>query len=404
MAELPLHDVKILDLMWVMAGPAATRVLADYGAQVIRIESSSRFDTARTISPFKNGVSHLEGSGLFLNMNTGKLGMTLNPGNAKGREVILDLVRWADVVTESFSPKAMRAWGLDYESLRKVKRDLVMLSSCLMGQTGPLSQYAGYGNLAAAIAGFVNLGGWPDRAPAGPFGAYTDYISPRFTATAILAALEYRRRTGEGQYIDQSQAEAALQFLGPAILDYTANGRVQNRGGNRDSVMAPHGVYPATGDDRWIAIACRDDRDWAVLAGAMGNPGLARDSRFATGAVRRSNQDELDRIVSGWTAGFEARALEEKLQAVSVPAHAVQNSADAATDRQLLHRRHFVELEHSTLGSITVEGTRFRLSRTPARIARAAPALGQDTHYVLEKILGYSEDRITELVASGALE
>src|SRR5271170_4554167 len=222
--DLPLKDVKICDFMWVMAGPASTRILADYGATVVRIESPTRIDTARAL--------------------------------------VHDLVRWADVVTESFSPKAMRAWGFDYESLRKVNPQLIMLSSCLMGQSGPLSKIAGFGNMAAAISGFHNLTGWPDRPPAGVFGAYTDYVAPRFTAMAILAALDYRRRKGEGQYIDQSQAECAIHFLGPAILDYTVNGRVDQRVGNSDAAFAPHGVYPAAGDDNWVAIVCRDDGEW----------------------------------------------------------------------------------------------------------------------------------------------
>ncbi|HXW83885.1 MAG TPA: CoA transferase, partial [Candidatus Binataceae bacterium] len=211
--RLPLEDVRILDFMWVMAGPAATRMLADYGATIVRVESPTRIDTARTLGPAINNTPGPDSSGLFSNCNAGKLGITLDLSNPRSRGVVFDLVRWADVVTESFSPKAMRAWGFDYASLSKVNPDVIMLSTCLMGQTGPLARFAGFGNLAAAISGFHNLTGWPDRPPAGPFGAYTDYVSPRFTAIAILAALEYRRRTGKGQYIDQSQGEASLHFL-----------------------------------------------------------------------------------------------------------------------------------------------------------------------------------------------
>jgi len=400
----PLSDIKILDMMWVMAGPAATRVFADYGAQVVRVESSRRFDTARTIGPFHKNQLTTESSGLFLNMNTGKLGITIDPGNPKGREVVLDLVRWADVVTESFSPRAMRKWELDYEALRKIKPNIVMLSSCLMGQTGPLASFAGYGNLAAAISGFFNLGGWPDRPPCGPFGAYTDYVSPRFAACAMLAALDWRDRTGEGQYIDLSQAEASLSFLGPALLDHTVNGRVAERSGNRDRAMAPHVVYPCAGDDRWIAIACRDDRDWTALCESLELPELLRDPRFGSLAARRENQAELDGLLGGRTRNFAPLELQARLQNRQIPAHQVQNSAEAVTDPQLVSRGHFVALEHSTLGPIVVEGSRFRLSRTAASVNRAAPAIGQDTHYVLEKILGYSEERITELVAAGALE
>ena len=173
------------------------------------------------------GEFGIETSGLFMNLNAGKLGVTLDLGDERGRQIFHDLVRWADVVTESFSPKAMRAWGLDYPALKQIKPDIIMVSSCLMGQTGPFSKFAGYGNLAAAISGFGNMCGWPDRAPAGPYGSYTDCVAPRFTISSILAALEFRRRTGRGQHIDISQAEASMTFLAPAILEYTANGFVQ---------------------------------------------------------------------------------------------------------------------------------------------------------------------------------
>ena len=199
MSDAALADIKVVDFMWVLAGPGATRVLADYGATVLRVESSQRLDASRTLPPFNRGRMDPEGSGLFGNMNAGKLSVALDLGSEEGRTVALDLVRWGDVVTESFSPRAMRAWGLDYASLRKVKSDVIMLSSCLMGQTGPLSSFAGFGNLTTAISGLFNLAGWPDRPPAGPFGAYTDYVAPRFTVAAILAALEYRRRTRDEQ-------------------------------------------------------------------------------------------------------------------------------------------------------------------------------------------------------------
>jgi crotonobetainyl-CoA:carnitine CoA-transferase CaiB-like acyl-CoA transferase len=398
-AELPLSDVKILDFMWVMAGPAGTRILADYGATIVRIES-----VHRTLHPFHNNQFGPDASGLFQNVNAGKLGITLDLSKQEAREVVYDLVRWADVVTEAFSPKAMKAWGLDYDRLRKVKPDIIMLSTCLMGQTGPLARFAGFGNLAAAISGFYNLCGWPDRAPAGPFGAYTDYVSPRFTAIAILAALEHRRRTGQGQYIDQSQAEASLQFLAPAVLDYSANDRVQGRNGNRHREIAPHGVYPAEGEDCWVAIACIAQEQWQELCGLMGRSALAQDARFVTSSARRQNADELDRIISEWTTTLGAQEIEKRLQARGVPAAAVQNSSELYADPQLQHRGHFVDLDHPVYGRTTVEGSRFKLSRTPAQVTRSAPTVGRDNQYVLEKILNYSEGQITDLVVAGALE
>jgi crotonobetainyl-CoA:carnitine CoA-transferase CaiB-like acyl-CoA transferase len=401
--DLPLKGVKICDFMWVMAGPASTRILADYGATIVRIESPTRVDTARTLQPYHGNQLGPDSSGLFANCNAGKFGIALDLGNPAARAVVYALVRWADVVTESFSPKAMRAWGFDYETLRKINPGIVMLSSCLMGQTGPLAKIAGFGNMAAAIAGFTNLTGWPDRAPCGVFGAYTDYVAPRFTAVAILAAMDHRRRTGQGQYIDQSQAECAMQFLGPAILDYTVNGRVEERVGNSDAAFAPHGVYPAAGDDEWVAIVCRDDDDWRRLCAAMENEDLARDSRYASAAGRLVHGDEIDSSISAWSRKFDRGVIESQLQSRGVPAHQVQNSADAYRDPQFVHRGHFVALDHPSLGKFTVEGPRAKLSRTPAAVRRAAPSLGQDNQHVLESILGYDETRISELVASGAL-
>ncbi len=402
--NLPLADVKILDLMWVMAGPAGTRILADHGATLVRVDSQRRIDTARTLQPFLNRKPGPDNSALFQNLNVGKYGVSIDLTKEAGREVIRDLVRWADVVTESFSPRAMKGWGLDYQSLRKIKPDIIMISSCLMGQTGPWAQFAGFGNLAAAISGFFNLVSWPDRPPAGPFSAYTDYVAPRFTALSILAALEHRRQTGQGQYIDQSQAEASLHFLTPAILDYTVNGRIQEKMGNHDLSLAPHGVYPAMGKDRWLVLAIQTEQQWQALCSVMGKPDLQTDERFATMAARLANQDELDDIISAWTHTQDRLALEEMLQARGVPAGAVRSLHELTTDPQLQHRGHFVQLEHERLGPITVEGTRFRLSRTPAEVKRATPYWGRDNQYVLEKILGYSEEKITELIVAEALE
>jgi crotonobetainyl-CoA:carnitine CoA-transferase CaiB-like acyl-CoA transferase len=401
--SLPLQDVKILDFMWVLAGPGITRMLADYGATVIRVESINRTDPTRTVGPFQNGQSGSESSGLWGNNNAGKYGITLDLSTADARAIVMDLVRWADVVCEAFSPKAMRAWGFDYESLRQVKPDLIMLSTCLMGQSGPLSKFAGFGNLAAALCGFYNLVGWPDRPPSGPFSAYTDYIAPRFGACALMAALIHKKLTGEGQYVDQAQAESALQFLALPVIDFSANHHEYRPVGNRDLYHSPHGVYAAAGDDQWVAIACRTEEEWRALSAVMKMPGLPSDARFSTFAARQANSEELDRIINEWTRSFDAVEVERKLQAHAVPAHVVQNPSDLYLDPQLQHRKHFVALAHSELGQTWVENSRFLLSRTPARVERAAPMLGEHNQYVLEHILGYDEGRIAELVGAGAL-
>ena len=401
---LPLDDVKVVDFMWALAGPGTTRTLADYGATVVRIESANRVDGARTVGPFLDNKPAHDGSGLFATYNAGKLGLALDLNKPQAREVVLDLVRWADVVCESFSPKAMRTWRLDYESLREVNPDLIMLSSCLMGQSGPMSRFVGFGNMAAAVAGFYHFCGWPDRPPSGPFGAYTDYIAPRFGVISVLAALDYRQRTGKGQYIDQSQAESALHFLTPVLLDHAANGRSEDGVGNADPDYAPHGVYPALGDDRWVAIVCKTDEHWRLLCSAMNRGSLVHHESFVTLAARHKNRGQLDQIISEWTRGFTAHAVEQLLQKVGIPAYAVQDSNDVSHDPQLAARGYLTEIVHPVSGKTVVEGSRFLLSRTPAIAARPAPTIGGDNQYVLESILGYDQDRITELIAAGVLE
>ncbi len=382
-----LKGLKVLDLMWVMAGPAGSRVLADHGATVVRVESTTRIETARTLQPFRNDVAGPERSALFASLNAGKLGIGIDIGSGAGREVILDLVRWADVVLESFSPRAMRNWGLDYESLRAINPGIVMMSSCLFGQTGPLSTLAGYGTMASALTGFTSLTGWPDRAPCGPYGAYTDYISPRFGNALLFAAIDHQRRTGEGQYIDFAQAEGALHALAPAILDYSINGRVQARSGTSDPNHHPHGVFPcsaAAGEQRWIALACENDTQRRALTVLVG--GLD------------------DASISKWTAAHQVDSAASTLQAVGVPAHPVQNSPECLIDPQLLHLGHFIELPHSEMETVTIEGSRVRFSATPAVVSAAAPTIGQHTYEVLTEFLGYSDDRFSELLVSGALE
>ena len=397
----PLAGLKVLDFMWVAAGPWFTRVLADYGATVIKVESTTRLDAARGLPAFKDGEVTVDSSVAFNTINAGKIGITLDPSNPVGREVILDLVQWADVVTESFSPKAMKGWNLDYESLKVARPDLIMLSSCLMGQTGPRSKMPGYGNMAAAITGFYDLTGWPDRSPAGPYGAYTDTVAPRFTLVALMAAIEHRRRTGVGQYIDLSQAEAAIHFLAPAILDLERNGHLPSRMGNRDLEMCPHAVYPASGQDRWVAIVCQDDAAWPGLRDVVGLPS---DEDLAVAAGRRAREAELDELISAWTQTREPDEIQSALIDAGVAAHVLQNSPECMVDPQLAERRHFVTVEHTALGEFVVEDTRFKLSRTPAELTRAGPELGEHNAYVLQEILGYDSDRIADIFASRAME
>jgi crotonobetainyl-CoA:carnitine CoA-transferase CaiB-like acyl-CoA transferase len=395
-----LGGLKVLDLAWSVAGPYVGRLLADFGATVVHVESHTRPDVARSSPPFHpaSGSQPYEGTVLHANTNAGKLGLDLDLTRPTARDVCLDLVRWADVVVESFSAGALERMGIGYERMRAVNPGIILLSSCLPGQTGTLDM-PGLGNLTTALFGFTSTSRWPGRPAAGPFGAYTDIVSPRFGIAAVLAALQHRRRTGEGQHLDLSQAEASLHLQAAALLDAEVNGRALPARGNRDSTMAPHGVYPAAGEDRWVAIACTDDAAWWRLAGRAG----LDDAAHWPLEQRLARQDELDARLAAWTAERDPVEVQDELQAIGVAAHQVQNSAECLADPQLAHRGHYVRVEHPILGPVTVEGPRFWLSRTPGATVRPGPTYGQDADRVLRHLLGYDEARIAELTASGAL-
>jgi crotonobetainyl-CoA:carnitine CoA-transferase CaiB-like acyl-CoA transferase len=375
--------------------------LAEYGATVVHVESTRRLDTIHDSAV--QGRPGPENSAAVQGANAGKLAVTLDLSHPGARPVIEALVRWADVVTESFAPGVVARIGLDYESLRAMKPDLIMISSCLMGQTGSLKSFAGFGNLAASVTGFQHFAGWPDRAPSGPAGAYTDYIAARYNAIAILAALEHRRRTGEGQYIDQSQAEAAFHFLTPELLDFSLHGRTRTRVGNDDREMFPHGVFPARGADRWVAIAVRDEADWRALCDALGRPDWRDDAALASADGRRACGAAIDSAISAWAETRDAGAIETELQARGVPAHAVLDMPGLYTDAQLRARGHFVELPHPIHGNATIEASRSRLSHTPARIPERALTFGCDNRRVLGELLGFADEAIAALEAQGVL-
>lgn len=426
--SLPLEGLKVLDLAWVVAGPVIGRTLADYGATVVRVESSQRVDTTRVMGPFPGGRLDTQQSALFENCNAGKLGMTLDLTSAGGQQVVRDLAKWADVVVESFSPGQMQRWGLGYQVLRADNPGLVMLSTSLMGQTGPFAAFAGFGNIGAAMAGFQQLVGWPGELPIGPYGPYTDYVGPRFGIVALLAALDHRRRTGEGCHLDISQAEAGMQFLAPQIADYSVTGRVAEHIGNRDPQMAPHGVFrclgtassgavargPSAGAEgpapepsaefaAWVAIAVRSDAEWRACAALIGGESLAEDPRFGSFAQRKLNEDALESIIAEWTATRGAQEIVESLQWLGVPAHVAASGLDMVEDPQLVARGHFVSLAHPTMGVSTVETTRYRLSETPGGPVRSGPTTGRDNAYVLREFIGYSEEEIASLQDAGVL-
>jgi crotonobetainyl-CoA:carnitine CoA-transferase CaiB-like acyl-CoA transferase len=385
---LPLAGVKVLDFSWAIAGPTVTRTLGDYGATVVRVEGAARPDPCRTTRPFLGGRFGSERSAIFHTMNANKLQLGLDLAKPEARGVILDLARWADVVIESFAPGVITRLGFDYATLAQQNPRLIYLSTSLLGQNGPHARLAGFGNLGAALSGIWELVGWPDRAPSGPFAAYTDYVAPRFSLCAVLAALEHRRRTGEGQFIDVSQVESALQFIAPVIAGASATGRNVTRAGNADPHFVLHGVFPAAGEGRWIAIAARTQAEWSAAARVLGCEAGAAD----------------ERAVAAVTARHDAHALAERLQAAGVPAHAVQSSADLSADPQLAARGHFFPVEHPSAGASWIESSRIRLSRTPARVPSVAPSLGGDNELVLRELLGYDDERISELAIAEALQ
>lgn len=398
----PLDGLKVLDFTWVYAGPAITRLLADFGATVIKVEASSAPDALRSNGPYVDDVPGPENTANFSNVNLGKKSIGLNLKTPEGLDVAKRLIDWADVVVENFSPKAMEGFGLDWARVREQRPDLVMLSSSLCGGTGPQRLLAGYGTMGSALAGFGFVTGWPDRNPSAPYMAYTDYVSPRFATPAILAALEHRKRTGVGQHIDLSQAECSMHFLGSAILDYTVNGRILEARGNASPHYSPSGVYAADGDERWIAIAAPDEDAWRALAKVAGRS-WESDPRFTTPEARLEHRAALDEEIEAWTRDRDLAETEAALQSVGVPAHRVIDSPGAFADPQLAARKHFVPIEYGSHGPLPYEAPRMRFSATPGAPSRC-PGLGEHNQPVLGEILGLDDDAITELVIAGAIE
>ena len=397
----PLAGVKVLDLSWIVAGPTVGRAMADYGATVIRVETPSRVDTARVVGPFHGDEPGVEMSGLYGNVNAGKWGLTLDLRVAEAQDIFRRLVLWADIVCESFTAGVLARWELDEPRLRQLKPDLIMLSSTLLGQTGPYNQVSGFGSQGAGMAGIQDLTGWPDKPPAGPYGPYTDYPAPRFSLTALLAALDHRNRTGEGVYIDQAQAEGALQLLAPALIDVKNGGPALQRRGNDDPQIYPHGVFPCrVPEDReesWVAVAVGNDHQWAAFANEIGaDPNLSLDER-------RARQAEIEATVSDWTSQRAAAAVEETLQALGISAHRLSNTEDAAADPQLAHRDHFLTLPHALHGQTVVEAPRYLHSDTPGNPTRPAPEYGEHNEQILQNILALTEAEISNLAATGAL-
>ena len=396
------EGVKVLDFCWVAIGPMTTRYLSDFGATVVRVESIHRMDILRTATPIKDGIPGTNRSAYFANLNSGKYSIALNMAEPRARDVALELAKWADLVTENFTPGIMERWGLGYEDLKKINPSVIMFSSSMQGRGGPYSNHPGFGPVLTALSGHTHLTGWPDRTPTSPYGAYTDFLLPHMAIAAIAAALDHRRRTGQGQHLDLSQLEGSLYFVAPVLMDYAANGRVQTRQGNHHPVYAPHNAYPCRGEDRWCAIACCNDEQWHALSRLMGQPQLTQDVRFTNLETRKSHEDALDEIIAAWTRNLDVFGLMRSCQEAGVPAGVVQTCQDLFDDPQLKHRGHYVFLDHPEIGHHAYDGNCLRLSESLPEY-RPAPLLGEHTQWVCREILGLSDDEIRELTEAGVL-
>jgi crotonobetainyl-CoA:carnitine CoA-transferase CaiB-like acyl-CoA transferase len=381
------------------AGPIAARYFAEHGATVVKVESKSRPEFLRMMAA--KSPEGLEGSPIFDALNAGKKSVALNLKHPDGVAVAKRLVHWADAVLENFAPKAMRGFGLDYETLSAEKPDLVMISTCLYGQTGPHRNYPGFGGQGSALSGFNYLTGWPDGEPIGPFGTITDSLAPRFAAAALAAGLHYRRRTGRGVYLDLSQVEVAQFALSPWLLDFANNGAIGARMGNRSPRAVPHGAFPCRGEDRWVAIAAWSDAEWERLARLLGHG----DPSLAGLEARLARVDEVEAAVARFTRERSREEVARALQAEGIEAVPVLDFGDLFEDEaQLRARGHFQVLPHAVLGESHYERNGFRLSDAPGGYPGPSPALGQHTREVLRDVLGLSEAELARLEQGGGVE
>ena len=405
MAKQIFEGVKVADFAWSGVGPFPQLYMSGYGATVVRIESAKRPDVLRTMGPYKDDVPGIN-RGFYNHSCINKYGLSLDLNHPKGRDVARRLIKWADVMSEAYTPGVMARWGLGYEDVKKFKPDIIYYSTSMMGQTGPFSGLPGFGGQLTAMSGFSLITGWPDRIPAVVYGANTDCMNVWLAIPTIIAALLYRRRTGKGLYIDLAQYEGALHWLTPAILDYTVNKRKMGRNGNRDPMAAPHGVYRCQGYEKWCAIAVFTDEEWQAFCRVIGSPEWTKEERFATLLGRKKNEDELNRLVEEWTIGHTPEEVMKRMQAEGVAAGAVLNAEGVFNDPQLQLRQVYAEVNHPEIGVVypmNIPGYS-RFSKVPFEIKRPPHCVGEHNEYVCTRLLGMSHDEFVKLTKEGVFD
>lgn len=407
-----LHGIRICDFTGQLAGAGATKWLAAFGADVIRIEdpvNQGAWDILRSMGPFVDDRRGRDLGGGFNNHNVGKFGITLNLRTARGKELLAAIIERCDVVTENFAAGVLERWGFGYERLKAIRPDIVYVSNCGFGHSGPYASFKTWGPIVQALSGLTFTSGLPDHEPAGWGFSYMDHTAAYYMVMAILLALIHRQRTGEGQWVDMASCEAGLTLNGPAILDYTVNGRALRRpgqpNGNRSDWprMVPHGIYRAAGDDEWVALACRDDAEWQRCVCIIGEE-WAADARWVSLAGRIAEQDALDARLDGWCREREKFTIQRAFQSGGVAAAAVQKPGeridhDSATAAFGL----WPTARHTKMGDVRVDGLPVRFSATPWAIERGAPCVGEHTEQILTSLLGLAPQEVARLREEGVV-
>jgi len=398
-SPLPLNGIRVLSFGTGAVVPDCGKILGELGADVIKIESKENLDTMRTIGLDINNVAQ------FNESNRNKRSFGVNLKMERGREIVKRLIKMTDILAENFRGGVMKAFGLDYESVRRINPEIIYLSSQGFGGGGPYSDFQAYGPLLCATCGMLSI--WAhsdDPYPVGTSGTFPDHTASKYLVVAALAALDYRRRTGKGQFIDMAQTEVAANFIGECYLEYTINKRVPKPLGNRSLYAAPHGCYPCMGEDRWCAITVFSDEEWHRLCDAIGKPLWTHNPKFADIQGRLENVEELDRLVGEWTATHDANEVMETLQRAGVAAGIVQRGPDTIEDPQLKHLGAIIELDHPVAGKRLYPAIPFKMCDTQPLKSIRAPLLGEHTEEICRQLLGMPQDEIERLKLEGVLE